>query len=68
MSIIDKALEANRNYAKSYDPSAGEASGPQNCSCNLHGSTALRPPWNPGSAAGRYRRYPNRRTRGNRRC
>jgi hypothetical protein len=44
------------------------ASGLQNRSCNLHGSTALRPPWNLGSAASRYRRYPNRRTRGNRRC
>jgi hypothetical protein len=24
MSIIDKALEANRNYAKNYDPTLGK--------------------------------------------
>jgi hypothetical protein len=24
MSIIDKALEANRNYAKTYDPTLGK--------------------------------------------
>jgi len=48
MGIIDKALEANRNYAKNYDPTLGKRPAPQNRSCNLHGSTALRPLWNVG--------------------
>ena len=39
-----------------------------NRSCNLHGSQTFRPPWNPGAAACRPRRYPNRRASGNRRC
>ena len=29
MSIIDKALEANRNYAKSYDPTLGKRPAPK---------------------------------------
>src|ERR1700721_1696213 len=29
MSIIDKALEANRNYAKSYDPTLGRRPTPK---------------------------------------
>ena len=29
MSIIDKALEANRNYAKSYDPALGKRPAPK---------------------------------------
>jgi carbonic anhydrase len=68
MSIIDNALEANRSYAKDYDPTLAKHPAPQNRSCNLHGSSSLRPSCNPGSAASRYRRYPNRRTRSNRRC
>ena len=29
MSLIDKALEANRKYAKSYDPSHGKRPAPK---------------------------------------
>src|SRR5271167_3757902 len=29
MSIVDKALEANRNYAKSYDPTLGKRPAPK---------------------------------------
>jgi carbonic anhydrase len=29
MSIIDKALEANRNYAKNYDPTQGKRPAPK---------------------------------------
>ena len=29
MSIIDKALEANRNYAKNYDPTLGKHPAPK---------------------------------------
>ena len=29
MSIIDKALEANRNYAKHYDPTLGKRPAPK---------------------------------------
>jgi hypothetical protein len=29
MSIIDKALEANRNYAKNYDPTLGKRPAPK---------------------------------------
>jgi hypothetical protein len=29
MSIIDEALEANRNYAKSYDPTLGRRPTPK---------------------------------------
>src|ERR1700689_781323 len=46
-------------------PNSGEASGHQNRTCNLHGSTALRPLWNLGSVASRYRCYPNRQPPGN---
>ncbi len=63
MSIIDKALEANRNYAKNYNPALGNIP-PQNRGCNLHGSTALRPARTIGSAASRYRRHTNRWTGG----
>jgi len=40
----------------------------QNCGCNLHGSPALGPFWNPGPAVSRYRCHPTRRTRGDGRC
>jgi hypothetical protein len=29
MGIIDKALEANRNYAKNYDPTLGKRPAPK---------------------------------------
>jgi hypothetical protein len=53
MSIIDKAIEANRNHAKNYDPKLGNRPAPK-LQLYLHGSTALRPPWNLGSAGSRY--------------
>ncbi len=40
MSVIDKALEANREYAKTYDPKLGGRPNPKNRCCNLHGSPA----------------------------
>ena len=44
MSIIDKALEANRNYAKNYNPEAEPANrpAPKIVGCNLHGPSSPR--------------------------
>ena len=45
MGIIDKALKANRVYAKNYDPGPGEGSSTsKDRGRDLHGSTGLRPP------------------------
>ena len=68
MSIIDKALEANRNYAKNYDPTLGKHPPPKIVVVTCMDPRLSDLPGNLGSAASRYRRYPNRWTRGNRRC
>jgi hypothetical protein len=38
--IIDKALEASRDYAQNYNPMLGKVR-PSDRSCNPYGSTAL---------------------------
>jgi hypothetical protein len=67
MSIVDNALEANRNYAKNYDPTLNKRPAP-----TIVVVTCMDPRLSdlPGilGLPSRYRRHPNRRTCGNRRC
>ena len=68
MSIIDKALAANRNYAKKYDPALGKRPAPKIAVVTCMDPRLSDLPGILGLPHGRSRRYPNRRTRGNRGC
>ena len=51
MSIIDKALAANRNYATTYYPALGKRPAPKLAVVTCMDPRLLRSAWNPGSAA-----------------
>ena len=44
MSLIDKALKANKTLCEEVRQEIGGASDSQNRSCNLHGSETFGPP------------------------
>src|SRR5271168_1954043 len=55
-----QGARSKSQLCKKLQSNTQEASGPQDRSCNLYGSSSLRPLSDFESAPSRYRRYPNR--------